>query len=387
MTAGEGPAATSRLPHALAAIYGLAIVYASLQPFGGWVALPDATPHWLLAPGRARWTRFDIVANVLAYAPFGAFVAWIPRRAKPARRVALGALGGIALSFAMESLQAYLPPRDANAIDVLSNGGGALAGALAAAAVARRPAWRAALSGARRAVFLHGTLGDVGLALLALWLVAQVNPAIALFAITFDPAPIAGVARTAPGTDAVTVLIEAAESAFQTLGVGLFLALLVRHRRHMGAAVLLLIGAALMIKGVAAIALLKSSAWEGWLRPGVSTGVAAGALALAAAIALPRPAMIAVCAIALLSSLLTPLLVPEMLFARAPLTLFNWRYGHLLNFNGLMQTVLLVWPIAAAAWLFVLAGRPAWGAPEPPAGRERFGTDPVSGTGGSGPRT
>ncbi len=150
---------------------------------------------------------------------------------------------------------------------------------------------------------------------------------------------------------------------------------------------LLLIGAALMIKGVAAIALLKSSAWEGWLRPGVSTGVAAGALALAAAIALPRPAMIAVCAIALLSSLLTPLLVPEMLFARAPLTLFNWRYGHLLNFNGLMQTVLLVWPIAAAAWLFALAGRPAWGAPEPPAGRERSGTDPVSGTGGSGPRT
>ena len=28
------------------------------------------------------------------------------------------------------------------------------------------------------------------------------------------------------------------------------------------------------------------------------------------------------------------------------------------------HTVLLVWPIAAAAWLFALAGRPAWGAPD-----------------------
>ena len=48
----------------------------------------------------------------------------------------------------------------------------------------------------------------------------------------------------------------------------------------------------------------------------------------------------------------------------APLTLFNWRYGHLLNFNGLTHSVLLVWPIAAAAWLFALAGKPAWGRPD-----------------------
>jgi hypothetical protein len=52
------------------------------------------------------------------------------------------------------------------------------------------------------------------------------------------------------------------------------------HRRHVGAAVLLLIGAALLLKGIAAILLLKPAAWEGWLRPGVSTGIAVGALAL-----------------------------------------------------------------------------------------------------------
>ena len=52
------------------------------------------------------------------------------------------------------------------------------------------------------------------------------------------------------------------------------------------------------------------------------------------------------------------------MFAAAPLTLFNWRYGHLLNFNGLTRIILVAWPLAAAAWLFVLAGRPGWGSAE-----------------------
>ena len=67
---------------------------------------------------------------------------------------------------------------------------------------------------------------------------------------------------------------------------------------------------------------------------------------------------------ALLSSMLLPLLASEISSTHAPLTLFNWRYGHLLNFNGLTRTVLLVWPIAAAMWLGALAGQPAWGQPE-----------------------
>ena len=53
--------------------------------------------------------------------------------------------------------------------------------------------------------------------------------------------------------------------------------------------------------------------------------------------------------------------------ARAPLALFDWHHGQLLNFNGLTRSALLVWPILTAAWLFVLAGRPAWGKPADPA--------------------
>ena len=105
----------------------------------------------------------------------------------------------------------------------------------------------------------------------------------------------------------------------------------------------------------------SSAAWEHWLSPGVSTGVAAGALLLLAAISLPRPAQVAFATVALLLSLLTTLLAPDLLFARAPLSMFSWTYGHLLNFNGLTHMVLLVWPLVASVYLFVLAGQPDWG--------------------------
>jgi len=348
----------TRLPHVLAVLYTLAIVYASLQPFSGWTPPPDAT-FWLLAPPKPWWTRLDVAANIVAYVPFGAFVALLARRASPAARVLSGTLAGLALSFAMETLQDWLPTRDATIVDLAANVAGAFAGAVVAAAIARRPTWRAALSWARHRLFLPGTLGDIGIALVALWLVAQTNPAIPLFALTWEP-----LASPAAGADRAALLIEAAQSGFQMLGVGLFIALLVRHREHAGATVLLLIGAALVAKGAAAYLLLRPEAWEGWIRPGLSTGVAVGAIALVAAIALPRPAMVTLCAIALLASLLVPLLEPEGLFASPPASQFGRRYAHLLTFNGLTRAVLVAWPLAATAWLFLLAGRPAWGAPD-----------------------
>ena len=122
--------------------------------------------------------------------------------------------------------------------------------------------------------------------------------------------------------------------------------------------------AAFLLKGLAAWLVLKPAAWEAWLKPGVAFGIAAGSLVLLLTAFMPRPAQVAACAIALLSSLLLPLAGSDLTALPAPLTLFNWRYGHLLNFNGLTHTILLVWPLAASAWLFALAGKPAWGRPD-----------------------
>jgi VanZ family protein len=353
------------LPHALALLYGLAIVFASLQPFAPWIVPEADTPFWPFARWPLRWTRFDVLANAIAYLPFGLFVALGPRRATPRARTMLALAAGMSLSFAMETLQMFVPPRDANLVDLAANTLGALLGGLAGASLVRADRLRHALSSMRFRVFLPGRLGDVGLALLVLWLVAQINPGIPLFAVTFDVEQATNAIAAAPAPpDTAATLIEAAGSALQLIGVGLFLALLLRDRRHIGGAVLVLVGAALLAKGAAAMLVIKPAVWETWFKPGVSFGMAAGLLALLVTIFLPRPVQVAACATALLASLLLPVLVADVPSARAPLTLFSWRYGHLLNFNGLTQTVLLAWPLLAATWLFALAGRPRWGEPE-----------------------
>ena len=360
----NNPRQRTFLPHILAILYGLAIAYASLQPFVPWIPPPPGTPFWALAPWPPKWTRFDIIANALAYVPFGVFVALIPRRASPLARICVALAAGVSLSFSMETLQMFLPTRAASLIDLLANAAGACAGGMIGGTLVRAERVRRGLSAARGHAFIAGRLGDIGIALLALWLTAQINPGIPLFAVNFEPGlPPANVAVTAM-PDLAATMLEAVQSAFQLAGVGLFLALLLRDRRHVGGAVLLLIGMAFLWKGVAAWLLLKPAAWESWLKPGVSIGIAAGSLGLLMAAFLPRPAQVAACAIALLSSLLLPLVASDVAAMPAPLTLFNWRYGHLLNFNGLTHTVLLVWPIAAASWLFALAGKPAWGRPD-----------------------
>ncbi|MFO1304187.1 MAG: VanZ family protein [Burkholderiales bacterium] len=359
----DGSAHRTLLPHALAVLYGIAIAFASLQPFSPWVPPDPATPFWPFAPWPLRFTRYDIVANVVAYVPFGFFVALWPRRAPPLTRTTLALACGLALSFAMETLQMFLPPRDASLADLASNGAGAFLGGMAGGSLVRAEGARRALSSLRREAFLPGKMGDVGIALLALWLVAQVNPGIPVFAVTFDPERLAPGMGPVSTPDQALALIEAAQSAFQVLGVGLFVALLVRERRYAGGAVLLLVGAALVAKSAAAMLMLKPAVWETWMKPGVSLGIAAGLLVLLAVVFSPRPVQVATCAIALLASLLLPVVGMDMPSPRAPLTLFNWRYGHLLNFNGLTQSVLLAWPLAAAAWLFALAGRPGWGEP------------------------
>ena len=114
--AAEPTRPRTRLPHVLATLYGLAIVFVSLEPFSPWLPPPPGTPFFLFAPTPARWLRYDTLLNVLAYVPFGFFIALLRRGATPAQRVIDAAIIGATMSFAMESLQMYVPPRVASAM-------------------------------------------------------------------------------------------------------------------------------------------------------------------------------------------------------------------------------------------------------------------------------
>src|SRR5262249_10870339 len=143
----------------------------------------------------------------------------------------------------MESLQMFIPPRIASVTDLAANTLGALAGGILATVLARNVSVRRSLYRVRTRLFLPGHLGDVGLALMLLWLVAQMNPGIPLFAVTFDSDIVlpGGAAITAAPEDNASLLVQAAGSAFQVLGVGLFASLLLRRRRNAGGIVAALI--------------------------------------------------------------------------------------------------------------------------------------------------
>ena len=336
----------SRLPEYLAGLYALLIIYASLESFSAWMVPLPGAPFFLFALWPPRFTRSDVAINLLAYTPLGFFVALAGRRTALLRlTAATGA--GLLLSFAMETMQMFIPTRDASAMDLVCNTAGAGIGGISAIAF-DRTGMRASVSAWRRRVFVNGRGADLGLALLAIWLLAQLNPGIPLFAATFDPS--LELTRDLAGT-----LLQAAESAFNVIGVGLFLALLLRQRRFVGGAVLMLIGTALIFKGAAASVLIRQSVLETWIKPGVSLGVAVGALVLLLAVWLPRPVRTTLCAIALLASLVPPLLAPDMWRARAPLALFDWPYGQLANFNGLTHAVLIAWPILASIYVLSVA--------------------------------
>jgi VanZ family protein len=347
------PSATagrSSLPHFLTALYALLIVHASLQPFSGWLPPLPETPFFLWAP----WPRFtapDVVINVLAYLPLGFAAAWMGRRQDTVSHAAVRAvLACAALSFAMEWIQMYLPMRRASVLDFLANTAGATAGACAAAVIMRHPQWRWRIRHWRERVFIGGRLGDFGLTLLALWWVVHVNPAIVLFAATFQP-------DYAVPTDTATMLLEAAQTALNVVGVLLFVALMLRRREWFGWIAIAFISASVALKASAAALLLKPAAWDHWLRPGPAIGLAVGVLVLLVAVWLPRRPRMIVCAIALLSSLGVAVLMPDLLAAQPPLERFHWHYGHLLNFNGLTRTVLFGWPLLAALDLLLLYGR------------------------------
>src|ERR1700694_4555627 len=164
-SASEAPHAT-QLPRYFAVLYAMMIVYTSLEPFSSWMAPPPGTPFFLFAPLPTRFTRFDIVINVVAYMPFGFFLGLVGRHRSDLRRLVEATLIAALLSLTMEKLQMFLAAGRASTGGVAANTAGAAVGALIAVLFNRTPGLRARVSLWRHRFFLGGRSGDLGLALL-----------------------------------------------------------------------------------------------------------------------------------------------------------------------------------------------------------------------------
>ncbi|HEX9434610.1 MAG TPA: VanZ family protein [Burkholderiales bacterium] len=347
-------ARASSLARIAFAVYVLLIVYASLYPLEGWRD-HGLSPFAYLGSAWPRYvTAFDLTANVLGYIPYG-FLCVLALQPQVRGLLAFPAAVASAalLSLGLEAAQSYLPARVATNLDVLCNiaGGacGAAAGFAAAPALLGGP-----LERLRAKAFFTGAEIDVGLALLALWLFTQLNPATLLFA--------AGDLRDllAPGVGRARapeffVAIEGFTAAANLVSVGLLLSALVRPGQPVRAMFGVLVLAALVVKVAAFAIVMHAENVLVWLTPGAQIGLAGGVLVALAAISLPRVARLALAAVLIMAATVLVNLAPPNPYLAATLKL--WQQGNFLNFNGLTRLVSALWAFIALGYLILLAAR------------------------------
>ena len=344
----------SPLARYLLAAYALLVVYASLHPFTGWRDHGIAPLAFLLAPAPRYVTAFDVAANVTAYVPLGllAVLALYPRL-RGAGAGIVATLAAVALSASLEVLQNYLPSRIASNLDLAANCSGGLIGALAGAALARRLLRDAGLQAARYRLLRPGGRIDLGLVLIGLWLVSQLNPETLLFG-TGDLRELLHSPSGALHTPDVFIRYEAGVAGANTVAVGLLAAALGERNQPVRLLVTALLVAAFLVRTLAFGVLLSPQDMLAWITPGALFGVAGGTLVCIVAAALPHAGRLALSALALMAATALVNLAPANPYLAASLAL--WPQGHFLNFNGLTRIVSAIWPFAALVYLMLLAG-------------------------------
>jgi VanZ family protein len=333
--------------------YVLLVVYASLHPFTGWRDRGLPPFSFLTAPFPRPFLAFDLVANIIGYVPLGflAVLAVYPALRRRAAFVFALALAFL-LSFALESLQLYLPTRTSSNLDLVANTAGGVIGALSALAASRRLLDEEGLNALRNRLFLPGGMADLGLVLLGLWLLAQLNPETLLFG-TGD---LRWLFQAPPGKlypAEFFLRVETVVTGTNVVAVGLLLSCLTTHGQPTRVLIIVLLSAALAVHSFAFGLLVSSQDVLSWVTPGGLYGVIAGIVLLTLAVVLPRMAQLALADLALITATALVNLAPANPYKTAALAL--WQQGHFFNLNGVTRVVSAAWPFVATCYLVVLA--------------------------------
>ncbi|MBY0577146.1 MAG: VanZ family protein [Gallionellaceae bacterium] len=343
----------ARLRIWLATGYTLFIVYASLSPFSGWREQGLDFAEVLGAPLPPSFSAFDVAVNVLAYIPFGLLICLALRaRFNAIISLALGTVLGTLLSGGMEYLQMYLPMRFSSNLDLLANGAGTLIGALLAVSITSWAWLVLRLTNWRSGLFHHGREMDFGLALLALWMFGQINPSLPMLGHVF----ISETARQ-PFVAAPAAPFDWLASGAVTLNLlmlGTLLLTLLRAPRNIAAALLAVLSIVALAKFITAAVLLKSWALLLWINGEAMLGVLLGMVLLFAAPRLPHAVMIFFGATIALAYLCIINFVLEGNAPSSAMSIYYWHYGHLLNYNGLAQTIILIFPALLLIHLWLM---------------------------------
>ena len=333
-----------RLRTWLAIGYALFIVYASLSPFAGWRGQGLDFIEVLGAPFLLTYTAFDAVINLLSYLPFGLLAGLSLRtRFGAVVSVILGLSLGVLLSASMEYLQMYLPTRISSNLDLLTNSAGTLTGTLLAVSMTSQTWFLSRLTRWRNDLFLLGKETDFGLALLALWMFGQINPVLPLLGNVFISE-----ASRQPFVTQPQAPFDWWESSAVTLNLlmlGTLMMTLLRVPRNLINALLLVLGVVVLAKFITAALLLKSWALLLWINSEAMLGMLLGMVLLGSALSFQRIWALRFGAAVALSYLIIVNLVLDNSTPSAATSIYHWHYGHLLNYNGLAQTITLIFPM------------------------------------------
>jgi VanZ family protein len=332
-----------------AVLYALLVFYASCYPFSGWHNLGVSPFAYLDAPLPRYRTVFDLVTNIAAYIPLGILLVMalypaVKKYAAIALAVALGAL----LSASLEAVQTNL--------DLFANTAGTIIGALLGPLATRHTLERGYFLPLRRRWFSGAA--SRGLAILALWPLAQIYPQAYLFGhghftpvlsswLSYwlsRPVELSLLLKTGITLNAEHYwVLETIITASGLSGTLLALLCLLRSKspKLLIAAVLLL--AAFAVKSLSAALLFAPHDAFAWLTPGAKIGILLGISVLLCFYRSHPTTQRRFAAFALGMSLLVVNAAPINPYFSA--TLQTWVQGQFLNFNGAAHFLSLTWPL------------------------------------------
>jgi VanZ family protein len=367
MTEPEDEAGPRASPVARASLlaYLLLIVYASWFPFSGWRSSGLSPFAFMNLQPQRYWTGFDVMVNIVGYMPLGVlFVLSMYPALRGIWAVLATAVAGVLVSGTMEVVQNFLPSRVPSNLDLLTNSGGCLTGAIVGAYFARMLLDQSRLYRLRRRWF--SPYASQGLVLVALWPLAQVYPQGYLF----------GNGQLLPllsewlsdwldtDIDLVTMLrgdsimsveqywlSETIITACGMTGAALTLLCLTRRGAPRMLLVLALLGTGLLVKTLASSLFFAPDNALLWATPGAEGGFLIGLIMLAGLAFAPQVAQRRLAVVTLVLSLIVVNTIPANPYFVS--TIQAWQQGKFLNFNGAAQFLGMAWPIFAL-WFLLL---------------------------------
>jgi VanZ family protein len=331
------------LARTLAMGYMGLVIYVSLIPFEGWdLSELSSTPPFWLRPMDNYWTFADLFLNIIAYIPISALLFLGLKTTSAWKRSLFSLLIAALLSFSMEFLQQMIPGRIASPLDWLTNTLGAAIGLIGVRTARKNNEFLTSLLRCYSHFFYSEPPFLVGQALLALWCIAHINPAIPPFSFVYQ--------RPVPSEDVIRIWIEAIQIAFQCLGGCLFFSLLLKPHRWLCLSTLFFLAFIITIKYTSSEVLFHSG--YRLIHPHQWLGIGIGVTWLAILLWLPSSKRKIASGVAMLSSIGVTFLGKDLLQSSIPFELFSWSYGQLTHFNQLTYTT--IWA-STTAMIFQLA--------------------------------